>query len=89
MPSTSNARRTKGFLSSIGVEYSMLFMLAGLTLAVFTMLSLVGDNAPKVDAKTVVDRVPSAPEPELDFAPASVSVAPAENRTATVVEEPQ
>ena len=89
MTPTTNAKRTKGFLSSIGVEYSMLFMLAGLTLAVFMMLSLLGNSAPKVDAKVVIERVLAVPEPELDFAPPSVPAAPAEDRTATVVEGPQ
>ncbi len=88
MTPTTNTKRKKGFLSSIGVEYSMLFMLAGLALSVFTMLSLIGDGAPTVSAKAVVpERVP--PEPELDFAPPSVPVQPASDRTATVVEEPQ
>ena len=79
-----NAVRTKGFLSSIGVEYSMLFMLGGLALAVFTMLSFIGDVTPTVDAKAVTERAPA--EPELDFAPSSTPVVPAKYRTATSAE---
>ena len=72
----------------MGVESSMLFMLAGLALAIFTMLTVFGtDTAPIVTATPFRDRPTVEPVVEIDIAPPSTNNVPAGDRTATETRE--